>query len=163
MTNPCTLWLDREPEDAAEEFWAGHLASCEHCRREQALDELLARQRIRVADGFSGNVMRAIAGRSRAWGVGAVAASVALLVAAGWLLGTSSGVGLGAGLLGLFADAMTVGWGWLGASWAGVRIAVRTGVDARALAGLAMMLTALGILTWRLVRRRTAIARQRSR
>lgn len=161
---PCTLWLDRESVagDADRSFWAGHVADCAPCRRERELDRLLAAQRIRVEPGFSRSVMRALASRRRGWGLAAVAASLAMLVGAGWGLGTTAGAGLGATVLTLFADAITVGWGWLGASWAGVRLALRSTLDPRALVGLALLVIGVGGLTWGLLRRRVRASRQRS-
>lgn len=159
----CTLWLDREAGlgDVESEFWTSHAAECASCRREMELDRLLAAQRIRVEDGFSRSVMRALDSRRRRWSVAAVAASLVVLVLAGWGLGTTPGAGLGATLLTLFADAITVGWGWLGASWAGVRLALRSTLDLRALVGLALLVVGVGGLTWGLLRRRS-MARQRS-
>lgn len=160
---PCTLWLDREAVDGdtGREFWPDHLAECRHCRREHELDRLLAAQRIAVDPGFSRSVMRVVASHRRRWGLGAVAASVALIVVAGWALGATSGGGLGATLLALFADALTVGWGWLGASWAGVRMALRTTMDPLAVVGLALLAAGVGGFTWGLLRRRVR-ANQRS-
>ena len=161
----CTLWLDREALEGNERraFWSEHLDGCASCRREAELDRLLAAQRIRVDAGLSRAVMRALAGRRRNWAIGSVAASLALLVAAGWGLGATASGGLGATLLTLFADALTVGWGWLGASWAGVRLALRGSLDPQALVGIALLALGIGGLTWALLRRRAAVVRQRAK
>ncbi len=160
----CTLWLDREALEGDERstLWSEHFDGCASCRREAELDRLLAAQRIRVETGFSRAVMRALTGRRRNWAVSAIAASLALMIAAGWGLGATSSGGLGATLLTLFADALTVGWGWLGASWAGVRLALRGSLDPRALVGLALLAMGVGGLTWALLRRRAAAVRHRA-
>ena len=163
MTRPCTQWLDRDIAMVADKPWEEHLAGCSGCRREFALDQLLAQQRIKADAGFAASVMRAIVSNQRNMGAAAIAASLLLMLVAGWLLSAAPGGGLAETLLALCGDALTVGWGWLGASWVGLRTAVRPNLSPQTVIGMALMMTAFSILTWRLVNRRPATSKHRSR
>ncbi len=164
MNRPCTKWLDRDSGSSTRSSsWDVHMTECVGCRREYALDQLLAQEKIATAPGFSAGVMRSIAANNRRFGIAAIAASLLLMISAGWFLASAPAAGVGGTLVSLFADALTVGWGWLGASWVGLRTAVRPNLSPQTVIGLALMMTAFSILTWRVVRRRPATSKHRSR
>ena len=182
-------WLDLEVEGAlpASEAapLAAHLDACADCRAERgrlvALHAHLAAARVPVRDGFRAQVMAALpepewerrrAPAARwAWAAGLVAllatASAALLGVTGARLepGVSLFGAFGA-VVDMLATAAIAGAGLLGASWAGLGMAVgdlfrRSPGTAVAVALLAVFLAGLTVSLLR--RPRTATARRSDR
>jgi len=183
-------WLDLEVEgelaDAERRRLAGHLAECAGCagerRRLLRLREALGEARVPVREGFRAQVMAALPAAgwqgaaapavSRRSLAAAAAGVVLLALASALVLATASGaaapgLGLLAALGEMTAAALVTGAGLLGASWAGVGLALGElfGSAPGVLVGFALLLVLLSGLLVALLRRPRAAeaARRRAR
>jgi len=149
-----------------------HLESCESCRRQadrlDVLRRTLAEVQVPVKAGFSQKVMDSLPGaawetqRPRSWF--AAAASLVLLLAGSAGLVALSGGAAQLGPLGAIASMLErtvlAGAGLLNASWRGLGLALGELWSTSPLSGVALglLVVALNILLWRIVRGRVQSA-----
>ncbi len=170
------LWLDQEVDDALDSDTREQLRSAmaeqselkQELRQErrslEQLHTLLRESRIEVRDGFADEVFASLPvaaweQRRSAWWLPVAMLSVFGL-AAGWLLGSTSGVQSGPlgtvlAVADFFQTAVLAGAGLIGVTWQGVGIALDELLAASKLnvAAFALGVLCLNLLFFRLLRR----------
>lgn len=170
-------WLSVELDgelDAKQEGWLeAHLASCPDCREERAsllsLDRTLAASRVEVDEELAEEVMAALptvgweSSHPKSW-IAALAIVALLGAAAAAVMGSTAArlepaapfLAAVVAVFDLFRSSVLAGAGLLTASWSGLGIALGSLLETSKwnLAAFGVLVVALNVLLFRLVRRR---------